>query len=75
MEIFKALVFAEEKEQIAFGKYVALINESELGGCDIPQLMQIGTTIRKLKKLYPKQDFEGVQLVTLKVGEIITNNS
>ena len=75
LTIFKTLEFTDRKEQIAFGRYVAFISESELGGCQIPQLMQVGTTIRKLKNIYPKQDFEGVRIITLKVSEIETKNT
>lgn len=75
MALFKTLEFTDEKERTSFGRYVAFISKNELGGCEIPQLMQIGTTIRKLKKLYPDQNFEGIRLITLKVSEIETNNS
>jgi len=73
--VYKTLEFIDRKKQLSFGRYVILINESELGGCDIPQLMNLETTMRKLKKSYPKQYFDDVRLILLKVNEIETNNT
>ena len=69
MKLFKTLIFSKKVEQVAYGMYVHFISESELGGCNIPQLMDCKTTIKKLKKAYPKQDLKDIVLITVKLTE------
>jgi len=66
MELFKTLIFKSEKEQTTLGKYAHIIGGALAGG-EIPQLMTPQTTMKLLKKAYPKHIFKGVELITLEV--------
>ncbi len=70
---YKTLEFRGDKEK-ALGKF-AVIHGNYFGGCDIPQLMAMETSVRKLEKLYPNHNFKDVNLIIVKVSEIETNTA
>ncbi len=73
MRTFKTLVFKNKKDKL-LGDY-AVIYLGKFGGCNIPDLLTMDATIRKLENIYPKLNFSMVKLVILKVSEIETVNT
>lgn len=69
MEIFKTLIFTDEikKRQGKYARIVSFLNEANLGGSDIPEILTINATMKKLKKIYPRTDFSGTKLIKIQI--------
>lgn len=75
MKTFKVLEFTDELDSRHFGKYAIPVTENELGGGNIPQLMTPQTTMKALKRIYPKMDFRGTRLRLVKLIDFPTNKA
>ncbi len=73
MKHFKTVVFKDGRTKI-LGNY-AMIHNGEWGGCNIPLLMSVETTIRKLEQIYPDINFKDVKLIIVKLSEVNTINN
>ncbi len=72
-QLFKILMYKGEKWKI-LGKYplpMKIKEKVEWGSSNVPQLMTVETTIRKLQQIYPKLSFEDVKLIPVGLSELV----
>lgn len=66
---FKVLVSTDKDIIKYMGRYVYLSKEV-VGFSSTPQLMQPTATFSELRKIYPNQDFNNMELITVEIKEI-----